>query len=230
MRRVFFALILATAASSAQAAASDPGSAGLVGSELGPARRREAVPETGVDEKPRRGTFVETTLGIFTTVGGSQPLSNGQAYLGLTFGREVGSAGALFASLGVGASSASCFEFKANGVDCAAADSFGATYLEVGGTYGVQLAPRLLLSGKLVVGLTNLSPAPVTNNDPNKTVADNLFGPHGGVGLGLDYDTHLDHFAVGFDVLGRYSLMSKPGGGSLGLASLAVMPRIRYVF
>jgi hypothetical protein len=94
----------------------------------------------------------------------------------------------------------------------------------------VPLVPRLLLSGKLVGGLTVLSPGPARDTAAN-AVPDNLFGVHGGGGLALDYDTRLDHFAIGIDALVRYTVAQRPGGaGSLGLASLAVMPRLRYVF
>ena len=44
-------------------------------------------------------------------------------------------------------------------------------------------------------------------------------------------DTHLDHFSVGLDALARYSVASKPDGqGREGIASIAFLPRIRYVF
>ena len=184
---------------------------------------------TGVDEPPRRGTFAEATLGVFATLGGSRGISNGQAYLGIIVGRELGEAASIFASVGVGASSASCFDVDSRG-NCRAADSFGMTFLELGASYGVSLAPRWLLSGKLVAGLTNLSPAPVLDTG-TRVVPDNLFGFHGGLGAAIDYDTHLDHFAIGVDALARYTIASKPGGGgSLGIVSLAVMPRLRYVF
>ncbi len=65
-------------------------------------------------------------------------------------------------------------------------------------------------------------------------LADHLVGFHFGAGLALDYDTHLDHFAVGLDALIRYTLARyTPASGerqTLGIPSLAVMPRIRYVF
>ena len=50
--------------------------------------------------------------------------------------------------------------------------------------------------------------------------------PHAGAGFSLDYDTQLDHFAVGLDALVRETF----AGSSLKVPSLAVMPRIRYVF
>jgi len=188
------------------------------------------VSATGVDERPRRGTFAEVTLGVFTTMGGSRFMSNGQPYLGLMVGREVGEAASIFGALGIGASSASCFDLGSTG-NCKAADSFGATYLEVGASYGAQLGSRVLLSGKIVAGLTNLSPAPVTDSPTSNVVSDNLFGFHGGVGLSLDYATRLDHFLVGLDALARYTLAQRPGGGgSANVASLSVMPRLRYVF
>jgi hypothetical protein len=197
----------------------------------GAARAQQIAPQNqlGVDERPRRGTFAEATLGFFTTLGGSQALSNGQPYLGLMFGRELGDAASIFASIGVGASSASCFDLDSRN-NCRAADSFGATFLELGVSYGVPLATRMLLSVKLVAGVTNLSPGPVLDSTSN-AVPDNLFGFHGGAGLALDYDTRLDHFAVGIDALARYSIASRPGGGgNLSIPSIALMPRLRYVF
>lgn len=186
---------------------------------------------TGVDEKPRRGNFVETTLGVFTAMGGSRAFSNAQPYLGITLGREVGEQGSVFVSLGIGAASASCYTGVDAAGNCQGADSFGATFAELGGAYGMLLSTRTLLSLKLVAGITNLSPGPVRNGN---NVPDNLFGFHGGAGASLDYDTHLDHFGVGLDALVRYSLVPyTPAGGSsqtLGLPTLSVMPRIRYVF
>ena len=186
-----------------------------------PRRPVETAPVNGVDEAPRRGTFVESSLGFFTTFGGSAGAAAGQPYLAMTVGREIGERAALFASLGIGAS---CFSTSAAG-DCVAADSFGATFVEVGGSYGVALALRTLLSLKLVAGATDLSPGPVRKDNG---VPDHLLGFHFGGGLALDYDTHLDHFAVGLDAIVRYT--TAKGDTSLGLTSLAVMPRIRYVF
>jgi len=60
----------------------------------------------------------------------------------------------------------------------------------------------------------------------NGSVPDHILGFHFGGGLSVDYDTHLDHFAVGIDALLRYTLAKY----SLNIPSLAVMPRIRYVF
>jgi hypothetical protein len=183
-------------------------------------------PSTGIDEAPRRGTFAEASLGVFTTLGGSRALSNAQPWLGLTFGRDLGSSASIFASIGAGASSDSCYQVAASG-GCAASDSFGAAFLEAGVSYGTWMARRLLLSGKLLGGATLFSPSPFTKN---AAVPDRAIGPHVGAGLGLDYDTRLSHFAVGLDAIARYSLAPTDGGGRSGIASLALMPRIRYVF
>jgi hypothetical protein len=205
----------------------------------GAARAQNRAPEgalpapadaTGNEYQPRRGVFAEATLGLFTTLGGSRFFSNGQPYLGMMVGTELGQAAAVFLSLGIGASSASCFDLDARG-NCRAADSFGATFLELGASYGIPLAPRLLLSGMVVGGVTNLTPGPVLDSLLN-TVPDNQFGFHGGAGLALDYDTRLDHFSVGLDALFRYTIAKRPGNdsSSLGVPSLSVMPRLRYVF
>jgi hypothetical protein len=196
------------------------------------AAAQAATPANGLDDPPRRGTFVESSLGVFTAMGGNIPLSNAQPYLGLTFGRELGEAATIFASLGIGAASASCYQVDARSGNCLAADSFGATFVEAGASYGFAFVPRGLLSLKMVAGFTDLSPGPVQSGSP-VSVPDNLFGFHLGGGASLDYDTHLDHFAVGLDALFRYTLAKYTVAGNsqtLGLPSLAVMPRIRYVF
>ena len=193
-----------------------------------------ATPASGVDEPPRRGTFVETSLGGFTALGGDVPLSNLQPYIGLTFGREIGERAAVFASLGIGAVSASCFQPGPK--SCSAADSFGATFVEGGASYGFAVGLRSLLSLKMVAGFTDLSPGPVRDGraTPTQSVPNHLPGFHLGGGASLDYHTHLDHFAVGIDALLRTTLAryTAAAGNSqtLTIPSLAVMPRIRYVF
>lgn len=186
-----------------------------------------AFPSVGVDPAPRRGTFAETALGAFATLGGSSPLSAAEPYLSMTVGHNLAERSALFLSLGIGASGASCFDRSQTG--CAAADSFGVTFLEVGASSGTQIAPRTLLSGKVLGGVGIFSPGPFARLDgsvPGRVVA-----PHLGVGVGIDYDTHLDHFSVGVDALARYSVATRPDNqGRSAIASVALMPRIRYVF
>jgi len=207
--RAFLSAFLATAAAAAQ---TDPA-----------ARPPDSLVVSGVDEVPRRGTYVEASLGVFTAMGGTRPFSSGQPYLGLTIGRDLGKRASVFASLGLGAASASCYQVSAGGDSCLGADSFGATFLEVGVSYGFPVAARTLVGLKLLGGFTDLSPGPVQRNG---TVPDHMLGPHAGAGLSLDYDTQLDHFAVGLDALVRETF----AGSSLKVPSLAVMPRIRYVF
>jgi hypothetical protein len=198
------------------------------------AAAQAAVPGNGTDEAPHRGNYVETSLGVFTAMGGSVPLSNAQPYISMAFGRELGAAATVFASLGIGAASASCYQpgpVVGGQTTCQAADSFGATFVEAGMTYGFPVFLRALLSLKVVAGLTDFSPGPVQDGS---SVPNHLFGYHVGAGVAFDYDTHLDHFAIGADLLFRYSLARyTPAGGSaqtLGLPSAALMPRIRYVF
>ncbi len=218
MKTMLLAVLLAASAAQAQP---DPA----------PSRPRPAVPANGIDEAPRRGTYTEVAFGGFTALGGSSTFSNVQPYIGMTIGRELGEQASVFATLGIGAASASCFQVDARSGGCLAADSFGATFVEGGASYGMPIALRTLLALKIVGGFTDLSPGPVRNGS---SVPDHLPGFHLGAGLALDYDTHLDHFAVGLDALVRYTLAKyTPTGGSaqtLGLPSLAVMPRIRYVF
>jgi hypothetical protein len=186
-----------------------------------------AFPSVGVDPAPRRGTFAETALGAFATLGGSSRISAAEPYLSMTVGHNLAERSALFLSLGIGASGASCFDRGQTG--CAAADSFGVTFVEVGASSGTQIAPRTLLSGKVLAGVGIFSPGPFAHLDGS--VPDRIVAPHLGVGIGLDYDTHLDHFSVGIDALARYSVANKPDNqGRAAIASVALMPRIRYVF
>jgi hypothetical protein len=184
------------------------------------------VPSTGVEEAPRRGTFAEASVGVFTVMGGSRTFSNAQPYLGITVGRDLGAAASIFASVGYGASYDSCFQRSQQG-NCLASDSFGATFVELGGSYWMALAPRLLLSGKALLGVTMFSPGPFTND--TGSVPDQVIAPHAGAGVGLEYQTH-SHFTLGLDTIVRYSLVSRPAEGKTGIASLAVLPRVRYVF
>jgi hypothetical protein len=220
MTRLFAAALCFAAAARAGEPQADAGRA---------APARPVVPSNGVDEPPRRGTFAEASVGAFATVGGSRRVSNVQPWLGLTVGRDLGASSSIFASVGTGASSNSCFQQGAGG-NCAGSDSFGATFLEVGGSYGYRLASRLLLSGKLMGGISFFSPGPFTLKD-GSTVADQVTAPHAGAGVGLEYGTRLDHFAVGLDAVVRYSLAAVPDGrGRTGIASVALVPRVRYVF
>jgi hypothetical protein len=215
MRAATF-LLVAAAAAAARAAEPAPGAPG-----------REAVPAAGLEEAPRRGTFVETSLGAFTTLGGSRRFSVVQPYLGLTAGRHMGGASSLFVSLGVGASSDSCFQLAPAG--CAGSDSFGVTFLEAGGALGLLRSDRLAFALEGVAGGTLFSSSPFAYQDGR--VADALFAPHAGGGLSLEYDTHLDHFAVGFDALMRFTFANRPdGSGRATIPSLALLPRVRYVF
>jgi hypothetical protein len=202
---VLVALLLAAASAPADPAARPP----------------DSVPVAGVDDAPRRGTYVEAALGVFTAMGGSRRFSSGQPYLGMTVGHDLGALASIFASLGVGAASASCYQ-PGPGGECLGADSFGATFLELGVSYGMPLLPRTLFSVKLLGGYTDLSPGPVQSDG---RVPDHLGGFHAGAGLSFDYDTRLDHFALGLDAVFRETFAR-----SLTLPSLAVMPRIRYVF
>lgn len=182
------------------------------------ARPPDSIPAAGADDALHRGTYVEAALGAFTAIGGSRRFSTVQPYLGMTLGRDLGERTSVFAQLGLGAASATCYRLSSGG-DCLGADSFGATFLELGASYGVPLLPRTLLSLKVLGGYTDLSPAPIGTGD-------HLGGFHAGGGISFDYDTRLDHFAVGLDAIFRETFARS----DLKLPSLAVMPRIRYVF
>jgi hypothetical protein len=207
--RAFLVAFLATAGAVAQP---DPA-----------ARPPDSVVVAGVDDAPRRGTYAEASLGVFTAMGGTRPFSNGQPYLGLTVGRDLGARASVFASVAIGSASASCYQLGPGGDSCLGSDSFGLTFLELGFAYGFPVAPRTLISLKVLGGFTDLSPGPVQRNG---VVPDHVYGWHAGGGFALDYDTRMDHFGIGLDAVVRETFARD----SLRIPSLAVMPRIRYVF
>jgi hypothetical protein len=202
----------------------------------------QVAPATALDEQPHRGTYVETSLGIFTAFGGSAGASNVQPFLSLSLGREIGESVTMFLSLGISGVSASCFASEVGVSQCPTApDSFGMTFIEVGASFGFSLAPRTLLSLKVVSGGTDISPGPLLNTTPSNpypgclsaaspcAAPDSLFGYHFGGGLSLDYDTRLPHFGIGVDLLVRYTVASY-SSQTLGITSASLLPRIRYVF
>ena len=186
-------------------------------------RAPDSVTVAGVDDAPRRGTYVEAALGVFSAMGGSRSFSRGQPYLAMTVGRDLGQRASVFATLALGAANASCYQLAPSGDSCLGADSFGVTFVELGGQYGFAIAARTLLSVKVLGGVTDLSPGPVRRDG---VVPDHVTGLHAGAGFALDYDTRLDHFGIGLDAIVRETFTRDP----LRVPSLAVMPRIRYVF
>ncbi len=185
-----------------------------------------AIPANGIDPAPRRGFYVEAGFGLFTTVGGSAGLSNAQPILSMLIGHHLGDSAAIFLDLGIGSSSSSCYDNVNLCTEGKSADSFEAAYLELGASYGWELVPRLRFNLKVMVGGSQFAPSPLAtlNADGSTSVSDSMFGPHFGGGVALDYDTHLDHFGLGIDITGRYTIADAK------VFSLAVMPRIRYVF
>jgi hypothetical protein len=141
----------------------------------------------------------------------------------MTIGRDLGTRASIFASLGLGAARASCYQLSPRGDSCLGADSFGATFLELGFSYGFAIAPRTTLAAKVLGGFTDLSPGPVQSNG---SVPDHVPGLHAGAGMAIDYATRLDHFAIGIDAVLRETFARY----ALRIPSLAVMPRVRYVF
>jgi len=184
-------------------------------------RPPDSVPVAGVTPSLHRGTWVQAALGVFTAMGGSRRFSSGQPYLGMTLGRDLGERASVFASLGVGAASAQCYQSDPAG-GCLGADSFGATFIDLGFSYGFPVLPRTLFSVGLLVGLTDLSPGPVLRGG---SVPDHLRGFHGGAGVALEYRTRMENFALGLEAVFRETFAP-----AVNVPSLAVMPRIRYVF
>jgi hypothetical protein len=122
----------------------------------------------------------------------------------------------------MGSNAANCFNgLNAKG-DCTASDNFTLTFFDLTGAYLFRLADRLYFAPKVAVGYTLLDPAPVVLGTGVEATPVNQ-GINLGFGLGIEYATSMDHFSIGFDVLGRYVL-------GPNMLSLQFFPRVKYTF
>jgi hypothetical protein len=183
-----------------------------------PAAETQANPPEGVALAVRRGFFTETDIGTFFTLGGEDQYSNAQSYLQLGVGYDVSDKVELAFHVGVGANAANCFGGKVSG-RCAVSDNFTLTFLDLSVGYLLRVAERLYVTPKLVGGYTLMDPAPMILADGTELTS----GPNAGLGLGLEYATHMDHFTVGLDTLVRFV----PGPD---IPTIAIFPRVKYTF
>ncbi len=176
-----------------------------------------SVPQ-GVKFEPRRGIFTEMNIGAFFTVGGADAYSNAQSYLQLGVGYDLGDRLEIGANFGLGANAANCFGNRV-GQNCDQPANF--TLMFLNGTLGwkFRMAERFFVTPKVSAGWATLDPAPVNDASGNPVRA----GPNGGVGVGFEYVTAMDHFSVGAEVMGRYVLRAN-------IPAIAVFPRIKYTF
>jgi hypothetical protein len=184
-----------------------------------PAAALAETPSEGVALKVRRGFFTETDIGVFFTLGGDNDYSNAQTYLQLGVGYDVSETIELGAHFGIGANAQNCWAgFNSRG-ECNLSDNFTVTFLDVTAAYLFQLASRFYLSPKLAVGYTLLDPPPVQNS-ANEGISSGL---NGGVGLGVEYATHMDHFSIGADAMVRFVV-------GPNIPTVAIYPRVKYTF
>ena len=180
-----------------------------------------ATPPEGVPLSVRRGFFTETNVGVFWTMGGENHYSNGQPYLQLGVGYDLGERISVGAHFGLGSSAANCF----GGIDpnvpgtCQRADNFSVMFGDATVAYNFVLANRLYLAPKVAAGITRLDPSPRADQPADGTTnALNV-----GAGVGLEYATSMDHFSVGADLLVRYVI-------GPNIPTFALFPRVKYTF
>ncbi|MBI3183827.1 MAG: adventurous gliding motility protein CglE [Myxococcales bacterium] len=185
-----------------------------------------ATPPEGVALVVRRGFFTETDIGGFMTVGGEDGYSNLQTYLQLGIGYDVSQTIELGLHAGIGANAQNCWDRKER-EECVEADNFTVMFIDLTAAYLFRIAERFYVTPKLVGGYTLMQPAPTFNpprpkgsQDPNGAIDR---GPNAGVGLGVEYATSMDHFSIGFDVMGRYIV-------GANITSLQFFPRVKYTF
>jgi len=134
---------------------------------------------------------------------------------------RISARGVRVRSLGLGAASASCYQVSAGAIP-AWGRLLRATFLEIRDLVRDPRRGAHARRLKLLGGFTDLSPGPVQSNGaecPNPLLARMRRR------LLADYDTQLDHFAVGLDALVRETF----AGSSLKILRWRDA-RIRYVF
>jgi hypothetical protein len=178
-----------------------------------------AAPPQGVPAEPRRGFFTELALGAFFTLGGDDAYSDVQPSLQLGVGYELAFAqGRVLVPLGLqaalGSNARNCWAGRLSSGACSGADTFTLTLVEVAAGALFEVAERLYLGPRLLLGGTLLDPEP----RPGLRFQFDL-----GLVATLEYGTALDHFSVGVDVI--YRLVLGPG-----ISAIAIQPHVKYTF
>jgi hypothetical protein len=212
---------------------------------LAPALARAGTPTAGVVQEIRSGFFADVNLGGFFTGAGTNNLgkkgvSNAQAYLQLGIGYDIiktarpeDSFGlSIGVNFGMGASSASCFSTVTTAGTCVfdgtkgtsdptnlAPDNFTATMFGAEVVFKVRLVDRLWLRPRIEGGYALLDPEPLKDADGNLIGG----GAYAGLGVGLEYATHMDHFSIGADIGAR--LIIGPN-----IPTFTFYPMIKYTF
>jgi hypothetical protein len=200
---------------------------------LAPDAAQAATPSAGVAQEIRSGFFADVNLGgFFTATGanskGNKGVSNAQAYLQLGVGYDVAKFLAVGVHFGIGSSANSCFATSVKGTGACvfgttnpatAPDNFTMSMLGAEGVFKVAVGERLFLRPRIDVGWTFLEPAPVVDKDGKEVGG----GAYVGLGFGIEYATHMDHFSIGLDVGGK--LIIGPN-----IPAFAFYPMIKYTF
>jgi hypothetical protein len=201
-----------------------------------PAAAFAATPPEGVAQEIRRGFFVSADMGVFFVPSGAQPngYSDAQAYVQLEVGYDIIPQLSVNLSFGLGAVSNACYDGYNNDGTCGpnamggrsngtSSENFTISYYQLTINYNYyRLFERLDLSVKGVVGYALAAPSPVAVSGSGQVLTqEGGFSP--GIGLGAEYATNLDHFAIGLDVVGR--IVVGPN-----IWTLAIFPRVKYTF
>jgi len=207
----------------------------LAATVLVPVAAQAATPMQGVPTKIRRGFFTETDFGAFFTLGGEgKSPSDAQAYFHLGAGYDLYAQGdhfvAVSAGVGMGTSAGSCYGAAVEGgcIDPAftpdpanpsatgdLSSNWSATMVEGSVLYGYQVIPRLMLTGRILGGVTWVQPQAFAGKENPIPLV--------GAGVGAEWATQFDHFSLGLDIAGRMFV----GTDAIGLS---IAPRVKYTF
>ena len=217
---------------------------------LAPQGAQAATPAAGLEQTLRSGFFADVNLGGFFTGGNGKTynldksvsdgfgVSNAQLYLQLgigydiiktskpedTFGLSIG------IHFGLGASAARCYSTyvvssnscvndPASKGDTGVSDNFTITMYGAEVVFKVHLVDRLWLRPRIEGGYAMFDSPPVLDDGKNGVMG----GGYAGVGVGIEYATHMDHFSIGIDIGGR--LIIGPN-----IPAFTFHPMIKYTF
>lgn len=178
-----------------------------------------ATPMEGVRTEPRRGFFVETDVGVFFALGGSNDYSNAQTFLQLGLGYDLNKRIEIGAHFALGSSADTCFGAVNAAGFCEQSENFTLSFFGLTAAWRFDLAPRVTLSPKVVGGWTLLDPAPALDASGAPITG----RAHFGGGASLEYATSMEHFAVGADIIVRFVV-------GPNIPTFSIFPRVKYTF
>ena len=195
---------------------------------LAPAGASAGTPATGIDEQLRAGLFFDLNVGgSFVAGAQNRTVSNAQVTMKWELGYDIiktpkpsdffGLGLGIYYQLGAAANA--CFDTWDDKKQlCSGTSDFEIHTFAAEVIFKLRLIDRLYFRPRIVLGFDYLPPT-----GDNTKVAGGIGGFKPGLGVGIEYATHLDHFNVGIDV--DAGLIIGPN-----IPTVAFYPMVKYTF